>query len=481
MTTREREILGRAAALTLLAGALTASGCGGESESEAAVRDAAIVMTSGGPDGGKQSMGEYRESRYQRAATDLSEYVGDDGYESAAAVLAGQAHQGLAAEAFEDLVKSLSEAQHRLTVVRGTARAWGTHRALAEAASTFDPQPRVKALDDLATTLSADLEQAKKVAKLVNDQIAEFESRIAEADANASKERDLAGQMQLDSNQKSATEAAQMAESIREHTRRADRYEFEAQRVKIRADQLRPDAVEKAARIEQIEEQLALVEEARRGVVDQTQASKRYEADALKSAGESRTRIIEQLDALESFIGGDLEDARAKTERELRQATSTASKAGQITQDSSSLVRASVSQRLGEMFESIANLHASVAGELEYMIERGLDEDGAMARLAAGHREKEAEAREGAKSAYADAATALRRVRVRGETKDKLNELADTLEGVKAEPTPEDFGAESDDGAAQPGDDMGDDMGGETGDDTSGETPDDAPPEDVPG
>jgi len=468
MTTREREFVGQALALTLLAGALGAAGCGGEGETEAAVRDAAIVLTTGDSAGqGSQTMGDYRQARYQQVASDLAEHVGDEGYESAAAVLAGLAHQGLGAEASLDLVSDLGEAQRRLTVMRGSIRAWNTHRAIADAAATFDPQPRVTALDELAGTLASDLEQARRVAKLVNEQIAEFEARIAEADANAARERDIAGEQQLESSRKSATEAAAMAEGIREHTRRADRYEFEAQRLRIRADQLRPDGAEKDARIAQIEEQLALVEEARRGVTDRTQASERARTEALENAARSRGQIVEQLDALEAFISGDLEESRARAERELRQAASTAGKAGQQAQDSASLVRAAAGQRLGETFASVAALHASVAGELESMVERGLDEDGAMARLAATHREMEAEAREASTSAFADAASNLRRVRVRGVTKDKLNELADRLEGIEPEPTPEDFGA-----------DPATDEFGEPLDEGTVETPAEAPIED---
>ncbi len=469
MTTRDhtnlgRAALGRAARLALLAGlapALAAGGCGGETESETAVRDAAIVLTTGDGSGeNAESMSEFRQARYTQAANGLSAHVGDDGFGSAAAVLSGLAHQGLGAEAFGKLVIDLGEVQRRLTVLRGSAGAWRTHRALSEAASTYDPQPRITSLDQLDATLRSDLEQAQRVSKLVNDQIAEFESRIAQAEASAAGERNVAGELQLESSTKPAAEAALMAERIREHTRRADRFEFEAQRVRTRADQLRPDAAEKSAHIERIGAQLALVEEARRGVATRTQASNRHHAEALQSAAQTRGDIVEQLDALERYIAGELETARSLTARELREASSAASRAGQATQDSASLVRASSAQRLGELHESVAAMHASVAAALEHMIEIGLDEDGAMARLAQTHRQSEADARDEATDAYADAAAALRRVRVRGETKDRLNELADRLEGIEPDPSPEDFGAEPDDGT---GDEFTDEMSTDEG------------------
>ncbi len=448
--------LARGALLAALAGSLAA--CGGETESESAVRDAAIVLTTGDGSGrAAESMGELRESRYNAVVTELSSHVSKDGFGSAAAVLSGVANQGLAAEAYSGLVADLAGVRDRMMKLRGSTASWRTHRALAEAAATFDPQPRIAALDELSQTLSADLDQARRVHKLVSDQIGELESRIAEAESKAAEERNVAGELTLQSNTMPAAEAAQMAERIREHTRRADRYEFEAQRLRTRADQLRPDATEKNAHTERIEAQLALVEDSRRDVAERTQASGRQRADAQQNADQTRGEILEQVDEIEAFIANELEDSRSGTERALREASSNAGRAGEATRDSARLISASASQRLGEMHESVAAAHASVADAYEHMIEIGLDNDGALARLAEAHRRAESEARDAATDAFASAAGSLRQVRVRGETKDRLNALADRLEGLEPEASPEEFGAEPYEGFGDLDDESGKD------------------------
>lgn len=465
-----RRPMRKAAALLAAAGALTLVACNRGGETETAVRDASIVLTTGSDadvaqrGSGSDSAVDYRVRRLEEALASLKPHVGNDSaaYAGAAAVLAAVAENGLAIEQEAEFVSQMRELDNRKTVLRGVLAQWWKHHAVAEASATFDPQGAVEELNRMSSMLEQDVEQVQRSKAALDERVAALDAQIAEAKTQGAAQRDEAARLQLETSRATPGERPAMAERVREHSRRADSYEFQAQRLETRAGQIRPDAEEKGKHIERLRRQLALLEESRQQIGDLERTSADDAAAARRAAREAETALFESAGALNDFLTNDLSDVASTCERRLRSATTHARDAGDSARDSGNLANASAQHRLGDLHASMGAAHASLGDLFTHLGTLSLENAARFTELGAARMASAEELRRSASDAYTSAASSLRKVRVRGEAKDALSALADRLEGVEPESLDE-FGGD------EPLDNLGDEALDPMGDDEGDE------------
>ena len=443
------------AAVLACVGALTLVACDQAGEAETAVRDASIVLTTGAESdltsrgSGAESPEAFRIRRLEAALASLAPHAGDEGsaYGGAAAVLAAIAENGLGVEHESAFITARRELDNRATVLRGTLAQWWKRHALAEASSTFDPSEALAELDRLGEMLARDIEQVRQAKAALDEQIASLESQIAQAQSRANEERNEAARIQLEANRATPEERPMLAERVREHTRRADSYEFQAQRLETRASQIRPDAAEKAKHIERLRRQLELLDESREQIRDQERMSADDAAAARRAARETGAALFEGAAELNDYLTNDLSELAGTCERHLRGAINHARSADESARSSASLANAAAQHRLGDLHKAMSQAHASVGDFFVYLGSLPLENAARFTELGQQRLESAEQARASADEAYASAARALRSVRVRGDARDALSALADRLEGVEPESSDE-FGTEQPGGAS---------------------------------
>ncbi len=427
------------------------SACGRGGEAETAVFEASVILKTGaetdvatrGSNSASDSAVDFRVRRLEEALAKLSPHVGagDSPYEGAAAVLAAVAQNGLAIEDEARIITQMRELDNRMTVLRGVLGEWWKYRAVSEASLTFDPKDSVEELNQLTTILQDDVEQISKSKALLDEKIASLRAQIDEAMAQGDSERTEASRVQLESNRADPTAVPELAERVREHTRRADSYEFQAQRLRTRLSQIEPDAEEKAKHIERLQTQLRLLEESRQQIADRVRTSADDAAAARRAASKTEATLLEQGGALNDAVVNDLGELASNAERRLRSAITAAGQASDATRDSANLAKASAQHRLGDLHTSVANAHESLSDLFAYMGSLALENASRFRELGEARKASGEQARQSAKDAYAGAARSLRGVRVRTDAKDALNALADQLEGVEPESLDE-FGSD---------------------------------------
>ena len=306
----------------------------------------------------------------------------------------------------------------------------------------------------MTAMLQEDIEQIRQTKSVMDEKIAGLTSQINEAMDQGGSEREEAGRLQLESSRAAPTEMPALAERVREHSRRADSYEFQAQRLRTRLGQIEPDAQEKARHIERLQTQMNLLEESRQQIAERERTSADDAAAARRAAGKSEASLLEQGGALNDFVENDLGELASSTERHLRNAITNAGKASDSAKDSASLAKASAQHRLGDLHSSVAAAHESLSDLFLHLGTLSLENAARFTELGEARAASGAEAREAAAEAYSGAARSLRAVRVRSEAKDALNALADRLEGVEPDSLNE-FG--SGEGLDNESDPMGED------------------------
>ncbi|MFI4896469.1 MAG: hypothetical protein ACIARR_01445 [Phycisphaerales bacterium JB059] len=464
----------RALPFVIAGGVLVLGGCDGGDAAETAVHEASIVLKTGaaadvasrGASTNADSLAAYRERRLNEALQTLDAHVGegDGAFAGAAAVLASVAENGLAIEHEAELISALRELSNRQTVVRGVLGEWWKHHAIAASSATFDPKDSFDELNRLTSVLEEEIQQVRQSKAALDEKINALDEQIAEAMAQADAQRNQAAQIELESSRAAPAERPALAERVREHTRRADSYEFQAQRLQTRAGQLRPDAAEKGRHVERLQTQLRLLEDSRQQITEQQQTSADDAAAARRAARETEGLLFERSAALNDYLLNEVGELASSAERRLRSAVSNAGKSSDSARDSATLAKASAQHRLGDLHDRLGEAHATLADLFGHLASLPLEDTARFQALADERRASADEARRSAQDAYADAARSFRSIRVRGDAKDALNALADRLEGVEPESLDE-FGGDDamdetpvEDGTGEaPGDDEIDD------------------------
>ena len=209
-----------------------------------------------------------------------------------------------------------------------------------------------------------------------------------------------------------ATQAAQLAEQVREFTLRADQFELEAIRIEGVVGQLRPQAREIGLNVEKARSQIELLNNAREELRERQQASQLDAQNAHENAQQTQSRITAAVEDYRSYRQNEARPANEKTLSLTRAALSSLRDARDAIKQVAALTKADATQMLADslsrqaagyreeslLYQSL--LEARVRGDWDSMIQ---ESDQSAAQLESD-----------AAQAFRDAASALRSARIRG-------------------------------------------------------------------
>ncbi len=439
MTTRRNATISSTLRMTLLAGGVSSlmllSACGGESESQAAVKDAGRSFTTIAL-GDANATPTKSAELYSQAEQSLSAHAGDEnGFAEAAAVGLAMAKRGQAALAGQDASKAETRALRQARIIRGMINEYLTMSAIAQAAGQFDPSAEITEIESIIVLRRDDIGKYQRQMESINEEIAGHESKIEDLRNKAAEQRNQAGGLELQIPRVSATEGAKIAEQVREFTLRADQYNLEATRLEGIVAQLRPGANEVSLNVEKARAQIKLLGEAIDELRERAAQSQSDAAEARTNANNALTRINNAVAEYQSLRDDEVDAANSNAISLIRAAIRASGDARDAVKTVATINKADALQSLAEMLMRQSN------GEREEgMLYQSLHEanvpgswEGAMNDANAKADELLAEAQQ----SYLDAANAMRSVRATGDAGDKLNATAQRLEmlgGLEPEP-----------------------------------------------
>ncbi|MDF1810160.1 MAG: hypothetical protein P1U42_10745 [Phycisphaerales bacterium] len=415
------------------------AGCSKSDDAQAAVKQAGRSFTSIAA-GDSTAARPFNEQTYKETEDLVAGFAGsENGFAEAAAVTLAISKLGQASLASQDASTAETAALHEARVIRGMINEWLTMNAIALAADQFDPSQEIAEIDKIIKLREDDIQHHTTLFDRINSEIAEIDSIIADLSAKSDEERNVAGGLELQMPRVSATEAAQIAERVREHTLRADQFELEAMRNEGVVGQLRPGAREIQLNVEKANSQITLLRAARNELNDRAQTSRNNARDAEQATNESTNRINDAVAQYAQLRSNEVESANQKAISTTRASISALRDANSALKEISSLTKASAQQTLAECYSRQAIGFGEEAILYHALAEAGIQGDWTSRVESA--RASQAEAHEASQDAYQGAASALRGARIRGDEGDKIEATAarlDLLGGVEPEPEFED-------------------------------------------
>ena len=421
------------------------AGCSRSDDAKAAVKQAGRSFTSIAV-GDSTAARPFAEKTYRETENDVSQYAGpESGFSQAAAVTVAISKLGQASLYSLDASAAETTALHKARVIRGMINEWLVMNAIAQAAGQFDPSQEIAEIDKIINLRKDDIKQYSAQLDQIDSQIKQIEQVIADLREKSDSERNEAGGLELQMPRVSATEAARIAERVREHTLRADQFELEAIRNEGVVGQLRPGAREVQLNVEKANSQIALLESARNELNERSTLSKQDAQEAANATAESTKRIQDAANDYAQYRSSEVESANQKAISTTRASISALRDANSKLKDVSSLTKASAQQTLAECYSRQAIGFGEEAILYHALDEAGIPGDWTSKEQAA--LEAQTEALEASHDAYQGAASALRGARrIRGEEGDKLEATAvrlDRLGGIEPEPEfEEDYGSD---------------------------------------
>lgn len=449
MTIRRNATISSTLRVTLLAGAACSlpilSGCGGDSESQAALKEATRSLNAVAL-GDATAIPTKSAEVYREAEQSLAEHAGsDDGFAEAAAVGVAMAKRGQASLASLDASKAEAAALRQARVIRGTIHEYLTMSAIAQAASTFDPSEDIAEIESIITLRRDDIANYQREMESINAEISAHEQKIEDLRAQSSEQRNQAGALELQIPRGTAQEGAKLAEQVREYTLRADQYDLEATRIEGFVAQLRPGSQEVQLNVEKADAQITLLGEAIDELRDRAAKSQSDAAEARTNANAALQRIQNAVTEYQSMRDDEVESANSKATSLSRAAISASSDARDAVKSVAAINKADAQQTLAGILMRQANGEREEAMLYQALSEAGVPGSWDSAMSEANTRADELH--ESGKQSYISAASSLRSARATGDTGERLNAAAqrlDMLGGLEPEPEFDDSGFDED-------------------------------------
>ncbi len=423
----------------LLVGAITASislvGCSKNDEAKDAVSDA-------GNEFRKVSVGNPNLSdsvssdAYTSAEQAVSAFAGgDSAYGEAAAVTVALAKLGMANIAGGEASETETVSMHQSRIIRGHLSEWIAMNAVAQASSNIDISDEKAALQELIELRSGDVAQYTKLFESLQEEINTFQSQIDNLNARAISERNEGARFELQMTGVSATQAAQLAEKVREHSLRADGYELESVRLQGKVGQLLPGAHEVELQVKRASDQIELLELSIDELDQRVRDSKTDSAQARANAQQAQSRLKELVEALEDYRQDTAGPAGQKVISLIRQSLTASRDAKKTAKVSGAIAKASANEQLGRAFARLARSEAEMVSLYQSIQDSGIPGD--WQSSLEDHQTDSEGFYEESRQAFQSGASALRSIRIRGEAGESLEAAAvrlDRLGGVEPEP-----------------------------------------------
>ncbi|MFK7759272.1 MAG: hypothetical protein AB8C13_04920 [Phycisphaerales bacterium] len=425
----------RALLLSVAASGLILSGCSKNDDAKEAVSEASLEFRNVSI-GDPTSSSQVAQKAYSSAADLTSEFAGQDApFGEAAAVSLALAKLGTATLSGSEAHATETQSFHQSRIIRAHLSEWIAMNAVAKASTNYDVTEARAGLEELITLRKQDVEQYTTLHDSMRQEIADFQRQIDSLNSQAVTQRNESAGFELQMTSVSATQAAQLAERVREHSLRADTYELESTRLQGRVDQLLPGANEVTLQVKRAEDQISLLEESIAELNQQVIDSKADSAQARANAEQAYSSLVELVNALESYRSETVIPASERVISQIRQSLSASRDANATAKVSGSIAKATAQEQLArtlarqargetDMFSLYQSIHdAGIKGDWQSKIDS--------------HTMRFQELTEESRQAFQDSANALRSVRVRGEAADALEAAAvrlDRLGGIEPEP-----------------------------------------------
>ncbi len=373
---------------------------------------------------------------YNEAANLTSQYASnEDSFGNAAAITVALSKLGLATISGGDASAAETNAMHQSRVIRGHLSEWIAMNAVAIATTNLDVSDEKKILRDLIDLRSADVEHYTKLMESLQMEIADFQAKIDDLDAKAASERNKGAEFELQMTSVTATQAAKLAERMREHSLRADGFELESVRLQGKVGQLLPGAKEVKLQVQMAKDQIDLLHLSINELDQRVRDAEQDSAQARAKAAEAAAKLSALVDTLEQYRQETANPANEAILSTLRQSLSSARNATKTTKVSGALAKSAAQEHLARALSRFARGHHEMAQLYQAIEASGLAGD--WQSKGAAHQSRSQELFEESKQAFQNAASSLRATRLRGQIGEALESAAvrlDLLGGVEPEP-----------------------------------------------
>jgi len=440
MPTRSRprsSTLTRALALAAAAGlALSPIGCSRENPTAKAVKHGGrdLHAISGGAAAFPPA--ETAKKQYTAVTGEVQPVAdkGRPGDSAAANLLLARSQSGLAETSVNQAFAAERESMNRLTVLRSHLKEYIDRSIIAQAAGSFDPTARIAELGKSAGDLAGQIARAK-AAK------AELHKKIADLRAQAQAKLDEAQPHQVayaELRQKAATSTATEGEALikqaNERKRAGDKLRTEADWINAQADQVVPQATEASVNISKLETLKAGLEGESDALAKQAAQTKAAAAEARAGATSAAEELRKKLDELTAFRAGPLTKAGDDALKAFNGAVALAKKAQKDAAGQSQVNVGELQQSIGDIYlaravglKQYADFLSSVA-----TCKPEFPDASNFAKSAEEASKAKTDAATAAKTAYEAAKSAYEKSGAKGATKDRMQQVSDTLGKLSA-------------------------------------------------
>jgi len=421
--------------LAIAASAVVLGGCSKNDEAKEAVNDASLEFRNVSIGDSTHSDG-FASSAYTKAGELTSEYAGSDTpFGEAAAISVALSKLGMATLANGEASENETAAMHQSRIIRGHLSEWIAMNAVAKASTNFDITDEKKQLQDLIKLRTVDVSEYSELFESLNSEIQNYQSQIQDLDAKSAAERNESARFELQMTSVTATQAAQLAERVREHSLRADGYELESVRIQGQVGQLLPGAHEIELQVKKAMDQISLLNLSIDELDQRVQDSKTDSAQARANAELAKSKLIELIDALEDYRQNTSIPANEKAISLIRQSLSASRDASKTARTSGSIAKASANEALARAYSRQSRGETEMVSMYQSILSAGIP--GNWQSKLDSHTATRDELTESSKEAFLNAASALRGARARGDAGESMEAAAirlDRLGGVEPEP-----------------------------------------------
>jgi hypothetical protein len=412
----------------------TMSGCERKNPTGKAVTTGAKDLHALAGGGASPAIAPLQKETYTKVSTAMQPVAdgGRPGENAAASLILAQSQFGLTEIPSARTAELERESLNRLTVLRATLNQWTSQTVSAEAAESFNTSDLVSGNKARIAELDA---QIVTKAKTKSD----LEARVALLRSDAAKKKEAAKPHQLayaELRQQAATLSAVAGKDLvmqaNARKREGDALLNEAGLLDAQADLLQPQADEAALQVGQLTNQKASLERSNTELAAGQTSAKDEAAKARAEAAKAEKDLLGQLDDLRKLREGELAETTAATVSALQKAVASAKKS---QSDSAAQAKISVGgfqQSIGDAHLQAASGHRQYAGFLASVasVKPAFPGADALREESTKVKEQEKAALEAAKGAYEDAKGSYSSAPSRGEVKERLQKVGETLDTV---------------------------------------------------
>ncbi len=417
-------------ALTLLAG-----GCERSDPGSVAVNKSSVGLHSISGGNVTKAPDAFIASEMPKVSSEASKAIeGESGTKAAGSVIAAQANLSLAELSLANVVELERQAAEKRLEIRRQASVWTDRGASAAVAATFNPAEVIAKLQ---------AEKAAKTAEIASLQTAkaQLDARLTQLrnEAKAKIDQANAGLAQYEAKRGdiaklSATDAARVLEATQGIKKQSDLMRLEGERILAQVSVLEPDATAKGLEIQQRQNQIASVDTA---IVELNTRASLAQAEASAARNEQQKAgeaIASGATELRDFREGKLKDAVEGARKTVNAAINTVKGAASDPSAGGKLVLARAQQTLGDLSFTHAQTLSQFGQLMSHLatLTPALPEASRYAEDAKKAQEESKEAIEAATKAYEAAQAAYESTPVKGDVKDRLKKVGESLGKVAA-------------------------------------------------